>query len=65
MLFLIPQCVIQDFQASVLQVSDSTYDEQYVTFFFLVKSVASCACGAQPVHCCYGRRFYLKIDLWK
>lgn len=25
-----PQCVIQDFQASVLQVSDSTYDEQYV-----------------------------------
>ncbi|PKU27103.1 hypothetical protein llap_22593 [Limosa lapponica baueri] len=29
-------CVIQDFQASVLQVSDSTYDEQYVTVFFFL-----------------------------
>lgn len=36
MLFLTPQCVIQDFQASVLQVSDSTYDEQYVTVFFVL-----------------------------
>lgn len=53
MLFLTPQCVIQDFQASVLQVSDSTYDEQYVTFFFLVKLVASFVCGAQPVYCCW------------
>lgn len=65
MLFLTPQCVIQDFQASVLQVSDSTYDEQYVTFFFLVKSVISCVVLSLFTAVgwfCYGRRFYQRMD---